>query len=121
MKTHSRRLLFWLPRILGLLFAAFISIFAFDVFDGQHGFWQTTLALLMHLLPTVVLLGLLALAWRWEWLGAVLFPALGLYYVVSSWGRFHWSAYALIAGPLFLLGALFLLSWQQRRNTQPQS
>lgn len=116
MKTHSPKLLFWLPRILGLLFAAFTSIFALDVFEGHHGFWQTSLALLMHLIPTGVLLVLLALAWRWEWLGGVLFPVLGLGYVVTAWGRFHWSAYALIAGPLFLLGALFLLSWQQRRT-----
>jgi hypothetical protein len=40
---------------------------------------------------------------------------LGVLYLVMFWGRFPWSVYALIAGPLFLLGALFLLSWSRRR------
>jgi hypothetical protein len=115
MKTTAAKLLLWAPRILGLLFAAFISIFALDVFDGQHGFWETALALFMHLIPTFILLAVLALCWRWPWIGAVVFPALGLFYVVNFWGRFHWSVYGLIAGPLLLLGVLFLLSWQQRK------
>lgn len=111
MKTSVKRLLFWTPRILGLLFAAFISLFALDVFDGHHGFWQTALAFAMHLIPTAILLLLLALAWRWEWTGAVSFTALAVFYLVVFRGRFHWSAYAVISGPLFLLGLLFLLNW----------
>jgi hypothetical protein len=118
MKPTLKQILFWAPRVLSLLFATFISIFALDVFNESHGFWQTALALLMHLIPTIILLALLAVSWRWEWVGGVVFPALGLIYLVNSWGRFHWSAYVLIAGPLFLLGTLFLLSWRQRKNLQ---
>ncbi|MBM3881309.1 MAG: hypothetical protein FJ387_16550 [Verrucomicrobia bacterium] len=110
----QRRGLFWAPRALCLLFAVFISLFALDVFDEHNGFWDTALALAIHLIPTGILLGLLALAWRWEWTGALLFPALGVLYLVQAWGRFHWSAYAVISGPLFLLGALFLLNWMYR-------
>ena len=62
MKTSVKRLLFWTPRILGLLFAAFIGIFALDVFDEHHGFWETALALGMHLVPTAILLLFLALS-----------------------------------------------------------
>jgi hypothetical protein len=42
------------------------------------------------------------------------FSGLGAFYLVAFWGRFHWSTYLIIAGPLFLLGALFLLGWSQR-------
>ncbi len=114
MKTLRRDPLFWAPRVLCALFAAFISLFALDVFDGNDGIWQTTVALLMHLTPTAVLLGLLAVAWRWEWVGAVAFPALGLLYIVMAWGRFPWMAYAIIAGPLFVTGGLFLAGWRRR-------
>ncbi len=114
--TFMKKTLYWTPRILCLVFAAFISLFAFDVFEGSHGFWQTALAFLMHLIPTALVLVLLAICWRWDWLGGVVFPILGLLYVVMFWGRFHWSAYALIAGPLALLGALFLASWRVRRK-----
>jgi hypothetical protein len=112
--------LYWAPRVLGLLFAAFISIFALDVFDGQHGFWRTALAFLMHLIPTAIVLLVLAVCWRWEWVGMLIFPGLGAWYIISAWGRFHWSAYALIAGPCFLLGALFLASWLANRPSPAQ-
>lgn len=114
MKTPTPRLLFWTPRILCLLFAGLISLFALDVFEENHGFWQTTLALLLHLIPTAILLVTLALSWRWEWTGGVIFPALGTGYLFFFWGRFHWSAYAIISGSLFVLGTLFLLGWTSR-------
>jgi hypothetical protein len=114
MKTPMKRFLFWTPRILCLLFAGLISLFALDVFEENHGFWNTTLALLLHLIPTGILLLILALSWRWEWVGGVTFPALGAFYLIFFWGRFHWSAYAIISGSLFLLGTLFLLNWGSR-------
>ena len=111
MTTTSKRALFWMPRILCLMFAAFISLFALDVFQEGLGVWRTALALLMHLIPTFLILIVLAISWRWEWVGAVLFTALALLYLVTSWGRLHWSAYAVISGPLCLLGVLFLVNW----------
>ncbi len=64
MKTFLNRFVVWAPRILCLLFAGFISLFALDVFEENRGFWNTTLALLMHLIPTGILLLILALSWR---------------------------------------------------------
>jgi hypothetical protein len=118
MKTFPNRFLVWTPRILCLLFAGFISVFALDVFEENRGFWSTMLALLMHLIPTGILLLILALSWRWEWIGGLLCSALGTFYVIAFWGRFHWSVYVIIAGPLFLVGVLFLLSWNSRRQAR---
>src|SRR5690242_14487442 len=114
MKTHMERLLFWGPRVLCLLFAGFISLFAVDVFGEHQGFWNTAIALLMHLIPTGILLAILALSWRWEWVGSLLFTGLGAVYLIAFWGRFHWSAYVVISGPLFLLGILFFLGRTKR-------
>ena len=77
MKTPLKQLLFWTPRILCFLFAAFISTFAADVFGEGYGFWKTILALLIHLIPTWIVLVILAISWRWEWVGGILFTALG--------------------------------------------
>ena len=120
MNTTTKRLVFWTPRIVCLLFAAFISLFALDVFDEHRGFWNTLLALAMHLVPTAILLLILATAWRWEWVGALVFPALGLFYVIHFWGRFRWPTFAIIAGPLFFLGGLFLVGWFKRREIRPK-
>jgi hypothetical protein len=119
MKTSPNRFLVWAPRILCLLFAAFISLFALDVFEESRSFWNTMLALMMHLIPTGVLLLILALSWRWAWIGGLLFSALGAFYIIAFWGRFHWSVYVIIAGPLFLLGGLFLWSWKSREKSPP--
>jgi len=120
MKRPVKRLLFWAPRILCILFAVFVSLFALDVFGEDYGFWGTILALLMHLIPTGVILIVLAISWRWEWVGGILFIALGVLYLVMSWGRFHWSAYLVISGPLFLVGALFLINWLYRAELRTQ-
>lgn len=111
MSSSARALLFWTPRVLTLAFILFLGLFALDVFSGSQGFFRTALAFLVHLVPNLLLLGVLLVAWRWEWVGAALFTGLGVFYLVDTWGRFHWSAYAAISGPLFLVGILFLLNW----------
>ena len=114
MNTSIKRVLFWTPRVLGILFAMFLSLFALDVFGEGYGFWETILALLIHLLPVYIVVIALVIAWHWEWAGAILFIALALFYLVWSWGRFHWSAPLVISGPLVLLCVLFLLDWIYR-------
>lgn len=112
--TSVQRLLFWTPRALCILFAAFLSLFALDVFGEGYGFWRAILALLIHLVPTYIVVIVLVIAWRWEWVGAVLFTALALFYLVWTRGKFPWSTYLAMSGPLFLVGVLFLLNWLYR-------
>ena len=107
MNEPWRHVWFWTPRILGVLFAAFLSIFALDVFGEGYGFWGTIVALFMHLIPTWIVLALLAVAWRWEGVGGILFIALGVWCLIAPMGPKH----LVIAGPPLLLGALFLAAW----------
>lgn len=116
MNKPVKRFVYWAPRILGLLFAAFISLLALDVFGEGYGFWGTIVALLMHLVPTSILLVVLALAWRWEWIGAFGFAALGVAYIVLFGEEFEWATLLFIPGPLFLVGALFLTNWLFRNQ-----
>jgi len=78
MNNFSKRALFWTPRALSIAFIAFLSIFALDVFDGHHGFWQSALAFIIHQIPVFVLIAALVLAWQWEWIGAALYGVAGL-------------------------------------------
>jgi hypothetical protein len=114
MNTSIKRALFWTPRILCILFAIFLSLFSLDVFGEDLGFWKTILALLIHLVPVYIVVIVLVITWRWEWVGAILFNALAVLYVIWAWGRFHWSAYVAISGPLVLVGVLFLFNWIYR-------
>jgi hypothetical protein len=106
----------WAARIICMAFAIFISVFAMDVFSEGSGFWKTLLSLLIHLVPTFIILLVLLLSWKHEWVGAIIFPILGIAYIIASWGKFHWSAFVLIAGPLLLIGILFLIVWRNKKT-----
>ena len=82
-------------------------MFALDVFSEGYGFGETILALLIHLVPTFLVVIVLLIAWRWEWVGALLFIVVALFFLLSSGGE-SW----IISGPLFLVGILFLVNWR---------
>jgi hypothetical protein len=109
MNTTTKRVLFLIPRVLCIVFAVFLSLFALDVFSEGYGFGETILALLIHLVPTSLVVIALVVAWRWAGAGAILFIALALVYLVMSRGE-GW----IISGPLFLIGVLFLFNWIYR-------
>jgi hypothetical protein len=115
----QRRILYWSPRLLCILFALFLAVFALDVSAMRLTLWERVGALTLHLLPSLVVLAGLALIWRREWIGGLLFPLLGIAYLIAGWGRFHWSAYAIISGPLILVGILFLVNWRLRAALRP--
>jgi zinc transporter ZupT len=106
----GRLLLFWSPRILSIGFAVFVSLFALDVFQEAHGFRQTALALSIHLIPTAIIVAVLLVAWRWEWVGAVLYAAAAGCYMWRVLPA-HPSWALVIAGPLLVVAALFLANW----------
>jgi hypothetical protein len=122
MEDSVKRLLFWAPRILCIAFAVFVSLFALDVFGEGYGFFETILAFTIHLIPAGIILIALVVSWRWEWIGAIAFTALGVVYIIIFRDRgFSWSIYVMMSGPLFLLGVLFLINWLCRKQLRTGS
>jgi len=87
MNMGIKRVLFWTPRVLCILFAIFLSLFSLDVFSEGYGFWETILALLIHLVPVYIVVIALVIAWRWEWVGASLFITLDSCSVTTGCSR----------------------------------
>lgn len=119
MNQRTARALFWAPRALSIAFIAFLSVFALDVFQTGQGFWQTLTALLVHLIPSFALTAALILAWRWEWIGAAFFAGAASLYTgmvarhsVPANVKLIWIL--TIAGPAFVIAALFLINWLKR-------
>jgi len=106
-----RYLVEWTPRVALFLFAAFISVFALDVFVEGRGFWETAAALFMHLIPTIGLLLAALLAWRWPSVGAVTLAAWSAWYVATFCCAFSWTVYLGLAGGPLALALLFVLDW----------
>jgi len=121
MSRTAKRWLCWTPRILCILFATFLSLFALDVFGEGYSFGKTLLALLIHLVPVWVIILILGISWRWAWVGGIAFPSFGVLYIVWAWRRFPWSVYATIAGPMFLLGILFWINWIYRAELKAKA
>lgn len=99
---------FWVPRVLGISFIAFISLFAMDVFGEGKPLWEMVVGFLIHLVPSYFLTAVLLIAWKWERIGGILYILLGIFYIVTARGM-QWSAYLFISGPIFVIGGLFLL------------
>jgi hypothetical protein len=80
------RLLRWTPRILAILFIAFLSLFSLDVFGAGYSPWETVVAFAMHNIPSLVLLVFVILAWRWQWVGSIGFLVLlAWYWNMNGW------------------------------------
>ncbi len=117
--------IFWTPRILSIIFVLFLALFSLDVFDGNYGFWGTVLAFLMHSIPSIVLLIILIISWKYEIVGGIAFILAGLAYTIltvvrtamSSPHEWYMLAWAVqIAGPAFFIGILFLIGWFRKKK-----
>ncbi|MDX1938920.1 MAG: hypothetical protein SFU99_00120 [Saprospiraceae bacterium] len=115
--SHQKiSILKWGVSILGILFAAFLSVFALDVFSEGYDFKDTVVALFMHLIPTFLIVLLLIIAWRRVWIGGIGFLILGSYYLYNSWGEIEWAGILLLSVPLFILAILFFfIGWYQKK------
>ena len=107
------RLIYWMPRILGIIIVLFTGMFAFDTkFDGSV--FNFVADIYTHLLFPAVLLATLIAAWRWEMIGIITYTLLGIVYIFMAHNHLDWVL--VIAGPLFLCAGLFALSMYNRRN-----
>jgi hypothetical protein len=121
--TKPNKFIFWAPRILLILFALFLGIFSFDVFDSCNGFFECVLGLFMHNLPSLILLVILAISWKHELVGAVIFIILGSICIIGIIVSLLLSPIEMINPILiigsvvfFLIGILFFIGWKQKKK-----
>lgn len=108
------KILYWTPRVVCLLYIGFISLFALDVFSGEYNLAQTLVALTMHLIPSMLILLALVIAWRWELAGSVMFDVLAVGWLIYV-GDFGKSL--IITLPLFVISSLFVGDWMYRKHS----
>ncbi len=95
-----KKILYWLPRILAILYTLFISTFALDVFEESQWF----LALVIHLIPSYILIIITTIAWRHEQFGGALFIILGIFLLVYL----HFES-LVISIPIMIIGLFFIV------------
>ena len=115
--SSFRKILLWIPRLLLIVFALFLVIFSFDVFEGGKSASEIAIAFVIHNVPSMMLGLVVFAAWRREWIGTLVCSVLAVAYIVWSWGRFPLSVYFIIAGSLVLIAVLYAVNWQFRRRS----
>ena len=113
MTTRSERMLLWTPRILGILLAVFVGVFALDAFSAGRPLLRAFAEFTVHIAPALLLLGIVAASWRRAWVGGIGFTALAAAYAMVAWRHVDWIL--VIAGPALIVGLLFFVSWYSLR------
>jgi hypothetical protein len=124
MNKKINRFVYWVPRILSILFVLFLMLFSLDVFSEDLSFWATALGLFMHNIPALILLSLIIVSWNHELVGAIAFILAGILYIAwvlmniitagFEWYYLSWAVQ--ISGIAFFIGVMFLVGWFKKRK-----
>jgi len=116
----------WLPRIICILAILFVSMFALDAFDPELTLWKQIVDFLIHLIPSYIMIALLVIAWKWEYVGGIIFTVIGFVFCVSvfllNYNRNHFSiaqsiiSTLIVAVPFVLVGILFMMSHNKKKQ-----
>ena len=126
----SLKVFHWLPRIICILAILFVSLFAADAFSPELTIWQQLGAFIMHLIPSFILIAFLIVAWKWEYIGGIIFIIIGL--GLSPFVFVHnykmndsiWMSLGIIFSitiPFILVGILFLASHFIKKKNLPKT
>jgi len=121
----KEKIYYWLPRVICILAILFVSLFALDAFEPGLTIWEQLGAFLIHLIPSFVLLALLIVAWKWEYIGGVIFVIIGLglspFIFIKNYNMNHsvWMSSLVILTitiPFAIVGALFIVSYFKKKT-----
>ena len=122
----SISLFHWLPRIICILAILFVSMFALDAFAPGLSIWQQIGAFLIHLIPSYVLLALLIVAWKWEYIGGIIITIIGIglspFVFFLNFNRNHLTAsqslgiILMVTFPFIVVGILFIVSHYKKKR-----
>ena len=125
----SIRLFHWLPRIVCILAILFVSLFALDAFASGHPLWQQLRDFFIHLIPSFVLIASLIIAWKWEFIGGIIFMVIGIglspFVFRMNYHRTHSIGVSLtiifmITIPFVVVGILFIASHYMKKKEASQ-
>lgn len=114
------KFIYWVPRVISILFIIFLAMFSLDVFTPGATAKDIIIGLFMHNIPALILVVVLIISWKYEVVGGIVFILAGLVYIIMVAIRQPWPlvlTWSLtIAGPAFLIGILFMITWFKKKE-----
>ena len=114
----KEKTLYWTPRILTILAILFMLMFSFDVFEGNESPGRKLLGFLMHNIPVLILTGILVVAWKWEFVGGILFIAAAIAASILFRSFSGNPGSLIVLAPFAITGVLFMLHHQLYRKNK---
>ncbi|MGE5627972.1 MAG: hypothetical protein ACM3X7_07615 [Solirubrobacterales bacterium] len=121
MKRKVNKYIYWTPRILSILFVAFLAMFSLDVITPEANALQIALGLFIHNIPALILLIIVIISWKREIVGGIAFILAGFMYIIFSarsgipwYLALSWSL--TIALPAIIVGILYMLCWFKKKQ-----
>jgi hypothetical protein len=120
-----KKMLYWAPRIICILAILFVSLFALDAFDPKLTIWEQIVGFLIHMIPSFILIGLLWLAWKYEYIGGIILVLTGVIFSVVVFrlnyriNHSAWLSLGIIGSitfPFIVSGALFIINHLKNKS-----
>ena len=112
----SKKILYWSPRIIGILAILFMMLFSLDCFDGNETFGNQLICLFMHNLPSLGCILLLFIAWKWELVGGILFTLIFIAMAIFFRSFAGNPASLAVISPFLITGILFIVHHQLHKG-----
>jgi hypothetical protein len=106
------RVLTWIPRVIAVLYTAMIGMLALDVQDDSV--WRAAVGLIIHLIPALVMVGCVVLAWKRPRQGGMVFLGIGILFTWFFGTYEDGVVFVILSVPLFLAGTLFIIDGARR-------
>lgn len=114
------RIIHWAPRVAAILIILFIGLFSLDVFEMEAPPLELLAGFLIHNIPSILMLVLLAFAWKRPLVGFVAFliaaAAFALFFVRDIRAL---PNLVLFVFPILLVASLFYADWRWLPPQQP--
>ena len=123
--SNALKIIHWTPRILCIIAILFISLFAADAFGHGGGFWKELGDFIIHLIPSIILLVFLIIAWKWELIGGIVLIVIGLImtpiiyshnFAMNQNVGMSLIIIASITFPFIVIGVLFIISHYMKKK-----
>jgi hypothetical protein len=116
MRPLMNRIVYWTSRILGILVVLYACKNVPDYALPGKLWRESAASILVHLIPAFILIGVLAISWRREWIAGMVFVLLGILRFGKDIAASNYDHFWLASVGL-LIGVLFLMSWRERRSS----
>ena len=110
MITSTNSKFIWIPRVLTIFFILFISIFALDVFEGDASVIEKIGGLLIHLIPSFVLVAVLIVFWKRPLVSGILFILAGILFTIYYRTYDDIFTFITITVMIAICGILYIIS-----------